>query len=292
LHQVRVDQYQLERQCSGIGVSEPLKSVNGIRNNHGFRPPTIKNLAQNGSGGRIIIDNQDSQSIQGVGSLRSRRLRSFPGKSKVRSALDLDADATAIDAHLAASGFSADVARDPAVRLPGAIDPFEVAIRAVIGQQVTVKAATTIVGRLVDLLGEPIETPETLGLDRLFPTAERIAEAGARRIASLGMPLARGEAVHRLATAVATGKLTLARGAIAAGRAGLAELPGIGPWTIEYVSLRALGDPDAFPLGDSALRAAFDGDLRRACEAWRPWRGYAAARLWRRPVTQRTRKAA
>jgi AraC family transcriptional regulator of adaptative response / DNA-3-methyladenine glycosylase II len=212
--------------------------------------------------------------------------------SAVRSALDLDADATAIDAHLAASGFSADVARDPAVRLPGAIDPFEVAIRAVIGQQVTVKAATTIVGRLVDLLGEPIETPETLGLDRLFPTAERIAEAGARRIASLGMPLARGEAVHRLATAVATGKLTLARGAIAAGRAGLAELPGIGPWTIEYVSLRALGDPDAFPLGDSALRAAFDGDLRRACEAWRPWRGYAAARLWRRPVTQRTRKAA
>ena len=211
--------------------------------------------------------------------------------SGIRGALDLDSDIDAINAHLASSGFADDVARDPAVRLPGAIDPFEVAVRAVIGQQVTVKAATTIVGRLVDLLGEPIETPHP-GLDRLFPTADRITDAGARRIASLGMPLARGEAVHRLATAVASGSLTLARGAVASGRTGLAQLPGIGPWTIEYVSLRALGDPDAFPSGDSALRAAFDGDLKRANEAWRPWRAYAAARLWRRPVTQRTRKAA
>ena len=211
--------------------------------------------------------------------------------SGVRAALDLDADVTAIDAHLAASGFSGDVARDPAVRLPGAIDPFEVAIRAVIGQQVTVKAATTVVTRLVHLLGEPIEVPSA-ALDRLFPTPERIADASPRRIAALGMPLARAETVHRLAAAVASGTLILTRGAIAAGRAGLAGIPGIGPWTIEYVSLRALGDPDAFPLGDSALRAAFDGDLRRACEAWRPWRGYAAARLWRRPGIQRTRKAA
>jgi AraC family transcriptional regulator of adaptative response / DNA-3-methyladenine glycosylase II len=210
--------------------------------------------------------------------------------SAVRGALDLDTDVHGINAALARAGFRDDVARDPAVRLPGALDPFEAAIRAVIGQQVTVKAATTIAARLVDLLGEPIDSTVP-GLDRLFPTADRLADAGGARIARLGMPLARGETVHRLAVAVASGTLLLARGAVASGRAGLAAIPGIGPWTVEYVSLRALGDPDAFPLGDSALRAAFDGDLRQASDAWRPWRGYAAARLWRRPARQQRRAA-
>jgi AraC family transcriptional regulator of adaptative response / DNA-3-methyladenine glycosylase II len=84
-----------------------------------------------------------------------------------------------------------------------------------------------------------------------------------------------------------------ARGAVEAGRAGLAQIPGIGPWTLEYIALRALGDPDAFPLGDSGLRAAFEGDLARACEAWRPWRGYAAALLWARtPVSNSTERSA
>ncbi|HEX9564290.1 MAG TPA: Ada metal-binding domain-containing protein [Gemmatimonadaceae bacterium] len=210
--------------------------------------------------------------------------------SAVRGALDLDADVAAINASLARTGFRADIARDPAVRLPGALDPFEVGVRAIIGQQVTVKAATTIATRLVNLLGEPIETAVP-GLDRLFPTPERLANAGPGRIAQLGMPLARGGAVHRLAVAVASGHIILARGAVASGRAGLAEIPGIGPWTIEYISLRALGDPDAFPLGDSALRAAFGGDLRRAAEAWRPWRAYAAARLWRRSARQQRKVA-
>jgi AraC family transcriptional regulator of adaptative response / DNA-3-methyladenine glycosylase II len=204
----------------------------------------------------------------------------------VRGALDLDADVDAIDAWLARAGFSSDVASDPGVRLPGGLEPYEVAVRAVIGQQVNVKAATTIVTRLVDLLGAPIETSMP-GLGRLFPSAARVADAGASRIARLGMPLARAETVQRLAAAVASGTLRLARGAVAAGRAGLGQIPGIGPWTLEYISLRALGDPDAFPWGDSALRAAFDGDLRRASDAWRPWRGYAAARLWRRGARRR-----
>jgi len=205
----------------------------------------------------------------------------------VRGALDLDTDVAAVNASLARAGFARDVMREPDVRLPGALDPFELAIRAVIGQQVTVKSATTIVGRLVDRLGAPIETTVP-GLDRLFPTPERIADAGPARIAKLGMPLARARAVHAVASAVASGDLVLRRGAIDAGRAGLARLPGIGPWTLEYISLRALGDPDAFPLGDSALRAAFDGDLKSATVRWRPWRAYAAARLWRRaPVARR-----
>lgn len=211
----------------------------------------------------------------------------------VRGALDLDSDIDVINRHLASAGLAADVAADPLVRVPGGLDPFEVAVRAVIGQQVSVKAATTIVTRLVERLGEPIPT-DVDGLNRLFPSASRIAEAGVNAIASLGMPGARAATVVRLASAVACGELTLARGAVVAGREGLARISGIGPWTIEYVALRALGDPDAFPLGDSALRAAFDDDLARACEAWRPWRAYAAARLWRRDTrpVRRTRRAA
>lgn len=199
----------------------------------------------------------------------------------VRGTLDLDTDLDVINVSLARAGFADDVAAEPLVRLPGALDPFEVAVRAVIGQQISVKAATTIVTRLVDRLGDPIVT-DVDGLGRLFPSAARIAEATAGAIAALGMPAARAATVVRLAAAVASGELTLARGAIAAGREGLSRIPGIGPWTIEYVSLRALGDPDAFPVGDSALRAAFHGELRSASEAWRPWRAYAAARLWRR----------
>jgi AraC family transcriptional regulator of adaptative response / DNA-3-methyladenine glycosylase II len=207
--------------------------------------------------------------------------------ASVRAALDLDTDITVVNGTLARAGFARDVMRDPSVRLPGALDPFEVAIRAVVGQQVTVKAATTVVGRIVDRFGAPIET-SVAGLDRLFPTAERLAGARPASIAKLGMPFARAQTVQRLAAAVADGTLVLRRGAIATGRAALAGVPGVGPWTLEYIALRALGDPDAFPFGDSALRAAFDGDLASACEAWRPWRAYAAARLWRRtPVAKR-----
>jgi AraC family transcriptional regulator of adaptative response / DNA-3-methyladenine glycosylase II len=200
----------------------------------------------------------------------------------VRGALDLDTDVQAInnffahDAHLAG-----DVACDPAVRLPGALDPVEAAVRAIIGQQVTVKAATTIAARLVEALGEPIET-DVEGLNRLFPSAARIADAGTARIGQLGMPRRRADTLVRFAGAIADGKITLARGALSKGREGLTAIAGIGPWTVEYVALRGLGDPDAFPLGDAGLRAAFGGDLKRASEKWRPWRGYATAHLWRR----------
>ncbi|MBL8552296.1 MAG: DNA-3-methyladenine glycosylase 2 family protein [Hyphomonadaceae bacterium] len=199
-----------------------------------------------------------------------------------RGALDLDVDLAAIDAHFA-SDPALDVGKSQSPRLPGALDPFEVAVRAVLGQQVTVKAATTLAARLTERFGAPIET-DIDGLNRLFPTPARIADAGIDAIAKLGMPGARAAALHALASAVADNKLKLARGAIAAGRAGLSSIPGIGPWTVEYVALRGLGDPDAFPLGDTGLRDGFTagGDLKRACEAWRPWRGYAAARLWRR----------
>ena len=200
----------------------------------------------------------------------------------VRGALDLDADVEAIHAALGRDpALAADVDANPAVRLPGALDPFELAVRAILGQQVTVKAATTLAARVVSDIGAPIETRHP-GLDRLFPTPARLAEAGAERIGRLGMPRARAETVVRLATEVVEGRLRLARGAIASGRAGLERLAGVGPWTREYVALRGLGDPDAFPLGDAGLRQAFPDGLEAASESWRPWRGYAAAHLWGR----------
>lgn len=195
-----------------------------------------------------------------------------------RGALDLDADVDAIHARLSQHAVFAH--EGPPVRLPGALEPFETAVRAVLGQQVTLGAGRTLGARLVERYGTPLETPFE-GLTHLFPSAERLAEASAEDIARLGMPRARGETVRSLARAVAQGQLRLERGAVAVGRAGLSGLPGIGPWTLEYIALRGLGDPDAFPLGDSALRAAFGEGLESACEAWRPWRGYAAARLWR-----------
>src|SRR5262249_10530914 len=110
------------------------------------------------------------------------------------------------------------------------------------------------------------------------------------QIAKIGMPMKRAETLYALARASADGKLTLARGAVAAGRAGLAEIPGIGPWTIEYVALRALGDPDAFPASDAAIIAAL-GRRGETFQDLRPWRAYAATRLWRRPKRVIARKA-
>jgi AraC family transcriptional regulator of adaptative response / DNA-3-methyladenine glycosylase II len=211
-----------------------------------------------------------------------------PLVAAVRGAFDLDADIGAI--HAALSRHDAFPDSEGPVRLPGGIDPFEAAIRAVLGQQVTLEAARMIATRLTARFGAQIETPFA-DLTFLFPSPARLAEADAGEVAGLGMPRKRGETVVALGREAAAGRLRLARGAIAAGRAGLTEIAGIGPWTLEYVALRALGDPDAFPLGDSGLRGAFEGDLTKAHEVWRPWRGYAAARLWARHA-QGERKAA
>jgi len=198
----------------------------------------------------------------------------------VRGAFDLDADIAHIDTHLAREPrLAPDIAKTPGVRIAGSLDPFELAVRAVLGQQVTVAAARTLTERLCANLGETLDdAPE--GLSRLFPSAERLAATDPGAIAALGMPRKRAETVVTLARASADRALILARGAIDAGRQGLAAISGIGPWTVEYVSLRGLGDPDAFPAGDSALAAAL-GSKTDALPDLSPWRGYAAMRLWR-----------
>ncbi len=204
-----------------------------------------------------------------------------PLVANVRGAFDLDAEMIAVDAHLSADPeLKADVKREPGVRVPGALDGFETAIRAVLGQQVTVAGARTLTARLVEAFGARLERgPE--GLTRAFPDAAALANAKPASIAKIGVPGKRAETLHALARAAADGKLLLARGAIASGRAALQEIPGIGPWTIEYVALRALGDPDAYPATDIALINAL-GRKGETLEHLKPWRAYAAIRLWRR----------
>ncbi|HYD86101.1 MAG TPA: AlkA N-terminal domain-containing protein [Vitreimonas sp.] len=208
-----------------------------------------------------------------------------PLVANVRGAFDLDAEMTAVDAHLAADPeFAGDVKREPGVRVPGALDGFETAIRAVLGQQVTVIGARTLTERLVERFGArtPGFQPANGGeLTHAFPDASALANAGADAIAKIGLPKKRAETLHHLAVASSEGRLPLARGAIAAGRAALSTIPGIGPWTVEYIALRALGDPDAYPASDIALINAL-GRKGETLEHLKPWRAYAAIRLWRR----------
>jgi AraC family transcriptional regulator of adaptative response / DNA-3-methyladenine glycosylase II len=209
----------------------------------------------------------------------------LPLVARLRALFDLDAQPTVIATHLRKDArLAAALRRWPGLRVPGAFDGFELALRAVLGQQVTVRGATTLSGRAAEAFGEPLPTPHP-ELHRVTPTADALASAGAARIQALGMPRARAEAVAALARAVADGTLRL-EGHREQGPtvAALQALPGIGPWTAQYVSMRALRWPDAFPAGDLALRKALRASREREVEAraerWRPWRAYAAMHLW------------
>lgn len=180
----------------------------------------------------------------------------------------------------------------PGLRVPGAWSAFELVIRTIVGQQVSVKAATTVMGRIVARAGKRIEDHPHEGTAWRFPTPAALAAAD---LTSIGMPGTRVATVQAVAAAVASGTLPLDdRNAdrtidSAAIRASLLALPGIGPWTVEYVAMRALRDPDAWPASDLVLMNAIlkrDPDLKRPAqqkartEAWRPWRAYAAIHLW------------
>jgi AraC family transcriptional regulator, regulatory protein of adaptative response / DNA-3-methyladenine glycosylase II len=203
----------------------------------------------------------------------------------LRGMFDLDGRPDVVAAALRRDPLLApSVRRRPGLRVPGAFDGFDAAVRVVVGQQVSVAAATTLGGRIAAALGDPVETPHA-GLERLFATPEAIAAAGEERIARLGMPGARARTLVALARAVVEDGLELHRGADpAVTRARLLELPGVGPWTAEVIAMRALGAPDAFPAGDlGVLRALGVASAREAearAEAWRPWRAHATMHLW------------
>jgi len=204
---------------------------------------------------------------------------------RVRRLFDLDADPLQIGRHLARSDVLRPlVAAAPGMRVPGAWDPFELAVRAILGQQITVRAATTLAGRLAAAFGAPVAYGD--GLTRLFPRPEVLADAD---VASIGMPRARADTLRALAAAVARGEPVLDA---ARGREAMVErlcaLPGIGEWTAQYIAMRALSEPDAFPSGDLGVRKALGNGrgplssaaVERLAEPWRPWRAYAVMHLW------------
>jgi len=199
---------------------------------------------------------------------------------RCRRLLDLDADPVAVDDALAADPALAPlVRRAPGRRVPGAVDGGELAVRAVLGQQISVAGARTLAGRLTSALGAPL--PESLAggaLTHAFPSSAALAAAGS---AELPLTRARAHAVRTLATALADGSLALDPGADRdATRERLLTLPGVGPWTAEYVAMRALGDPDAFPATDLGVRKALERLGPVDPERWRPWRAYAVQHLW------------
>lgn len=203
---------------------------------------------------------------------------------RVRRLLDADCDPVAVDDHLAEDPVLGPLVRStPGLRVPGQVDGNETAVRTVIGQQVSVTGARTVGGRIVAEHGRPIETTIS-GLTHLFPDAATLAGVDPE---TLPMPRARGRALVALASALATGDIALDRGPDRDDvRRLLLELPGIGPWTADYVAMRALGHPDVFLPTDLAVRKVLTelrGDPPRgpvADEAWRPWRSYALMHLW------------
>ena len=205
-----------------------------------------------------------------------------PAVARLRRLFDVDAEAAAIGRQLSSDPLLAKlVAARPGLRVPGAWEPFEIAVRAILGQQVSVAAARTLAGRLVAEYGQPLPAPLEPAVSRLFPTPQSMANADLTKI---GLPGARARSLSALAAAVSADPDVLS----SADRLAAAKLPGIGPWTAAYVAMRALREPDAFPASDLVLRKvlAAGGPLPSAAEvearseAWRPYRAYAALHLW------------
>ena len=213
-----------------------------------------------------------------------------PLLARVRRLFDLDANPRIIEEHLSrAARLKPIVRRQSGLRVPGAFDGFELALRAVLGQQVSVKGASTLFGRCAAAFGEPalLDAKAAPGEALTFfaPTAERIAAADLPELIALGLTKKRAETIRGLSRALADGELKLEPGVdIEKTMQGLQALPGIGAWTAHYIAMRALGHPDAFPHADLGLMKALGlrkpGDMLAAAEPWRPWRAYAAHHLW------------
>lgn len=208
--------------------------------------------------------------------------------ARLRRLLDLDADPAVISSHLGQDpALRMLVSARPGLRLPGAWDGFEIAVRAILGQQITVSAATQLSGKLIAAFGQPYDaSPRAEGLTHLFPTAERLRDAD---IASIGMPKARAASISALAAATLNDPALFEAGQdLSVAVARLRGIPGIGEWTAQYIAMRALHGSDAFPSGDVALQRALTNgggrpsakQIEARAETWRPWRAYAAIHLW------------
>ena len=208
--------------------------------------------------------------------------------ARVRRVCDLDANPSQVDAVLGGDLILQPFVQGrPGLRVPGAWTPFEVASRTVLGQQVSVAGANTLMARLATRFGEKVETPWS-EIRFVSATAEAVAAASVDELARIGMPSKRAEGLQAIARAMATGDISLTPGDdVQATVAKLKALPGIGEWTAQYLAMRALGHPDSFPAGDLGLRKALahphmptERETLAIAEAWRPWRSYAALHLW------------
>jgi AraC family transcriptional regulator of adaptative response / DNA-3-methyladenine glycosylase II len=203
---------------------------------------------------------------------------------RVRELFDLGASPDAVSRVLSQDAGLRDIVRRlPGLRVPGAFDGFELGVRAILGQQVSVRAATTVAGRWARAFGAELSTPYP-GLDRTTPTPGRLAGRSSDEIAALGIVGSRARSIAALAQVVHDREIVLSSSADAQAQIdALLRLKGIGPWTAQYIAMRALRWPDAFPGTDlMLLRAAKTGhrQLLARAEAWRPWRAYATHYLW------------
>jgi AraC family transcriptional regulator, regulatory protein of adaptative response / DNA-3-methyladenine glycosylase II len=248
-----------------------------------------RTIELSGAQGMIVVEPGAGNWLQAT--IRFPRLEALPAIiARVRRVFDLAADPLAIGAHLAEDPALAPlVAARPGLRVPGAWDGFELAVRAILGQQITVSAATRLAGKLVGCHGTPLAEDEQPipGLTHVFPRPDSMARAD---LSTLGMPRARAAALSALAAAVlADPHLFGAPRGLDEAIERLRSLPGIGEWTAQYIAMRELREPDAFPAADVGLmRALADDQARRPtprelltrAEQWRPWRAYAALHLW------------
>jgi AraC family transcriptional regulator of adaptative response / DNA-3-methyladenine glycosylase II len=295
-------------------VDEPVGTSGAVAVKLGYRPPYdwdamlgflraraipgieavsdgryARTIALGDQRGLLIVEQAEGNCLRAI--VRFPSLKSLPAIiARVRRVFDLAADPLAIGAHLGRDPVLAPlVAARPGLRVPGAWDGFELAVRAILGQQITVAAATRLAGKLVAGFGDAILDPVAgaHGLTHVFPTPRQLAGAD---LAAIGMPKARRAALGALAAAVAADPLIFgARRSLEAAIAQLRALPGIGEWTAQYIAMRELREPDAFPAADiGLLRALADrrgvrpsqAALRAQAERWRPWRAYAALHLW------------
>jgi len=296
------------------GVDQPANAVGSIEVQLAYRPPYdwdailsflgaraipgvevvsdgryARTIAIGGSRGLLTVEPGKSNRLKAT--VRFPDLRNLPAIiARIRRVFDLAADPVAIATHLGRDPRLAPfVAAKPGLRVPGAWDGFELAVRAILGQQITVPAARNLAGVLVQHYGEKIDdsVAAQLGLTHVFPTPRQLA---ARDLAALRMPRARRSAISSLAaTALADPLIFGARKSLEDAIAQLRALPGIGEWTAQYIAMRELREPDAFPAADIGLLRAMRGEdgarptpsqLLARAEQWRPWRAYAAIHLW------------
>ena len=240
-----------------------------------------------GAAGHVLVTPRPKHRL--AVSIEVPRVTAIPSVvARIRRMFDVDADPAVIAAHLREDATLRDrLAKRPGLRVPGAWDGFEIAVRAILGQQISVGAASQLASRLVAAFGRPYEhAARPHRLTHLFPTAERLRDAD---VASIGMPRARGAAISALAAAAIADPTLFDPGQDrSAAIARFRNIAGIGEWTAQYIAMRALHDTDAFPASDlGIMRALADGERRpsvqevsRCAEAWRPWRAYAAIHLW------------